>query len=334
MNDMHSQGGVATRPQRQNAGIDVSKQHLDVCLRDELWRVPNEASGWDGLIAKCKAGDVDLVVLEASGGYERGIVCALQQAGLQVARVNARQARDFARSMGVLAKTDRLDARLLRDFADVLSRHDKRQRYITAPVEERRVELVALMTRRRQLVEMRVAEGNRLEQARSSLTVRSIKKILRAIDQQLGAIDADIDDHLERHFKEQRELLDSVKGVGPVTTLTLLATMPELGVLSRREVTALSGLAPVADDSGPRNGKRHICGGRREVRNVLYMATLSAVVHNPAIRDFHRRLIAAGKPKKVALVASMRKLLTILNAIMRDGTRWNALRHLQPPKEA
>jgi len=326
--NMHPQGGVANRDQRPNAGVDVCKQHLDVCLSTLELRVTNDATGWDVLIAKFKEADVDLVVLEATGGYERGLVCALQGAGTTVARVNPRQARDFAKSMGVLAKTDQVDARTLRDFGDVLARHKDRAKFITPMVDEQRQVLAELMARRRQLVDMRVAESNHLEHA-GKHAVRSIKSVLKTLDRQLQAIEHEIDDHMDRHFKDQRTLLDSVKGVGPVTILTLTAALPELGNLGRRQIAKLVGVAPLADDSGPRKGKRRIWGGRADVRAVVYMAALVAIRHNPTIKDFHSRLIAAGKPKKVAIVACMRKLLTILNAMLRDHALWNAARHLQ-----
>jgi transposase len=325
---MHPQGGVASRDHRPNAGIDVAKQHLDACWAGVELRVANDASGWDELTAKLKAAEVDLVLVEATGGYERGLVCALQGGGITVARVNPRQARDFAKSMGVLAKTDRVDARLLRDFADVVSRHKDRAHYITPLIEVERLELAALTTRRRQLVEMRVAEANRLEQA-NKLTYRSIKRVIAMLDKQIAQIDKDADDHLDRHFKSQRKLLDSVKGVGPVTILTLIAQLPELGLLNRRQISKLVGLAPLANDSGQRKGPRRIWGGRAPVRAVLYMATLSAIRHNPVIRQFHSRLIAAGKAKKVAIVACMRKLLVILNAMLRDQAQWSAVKQLQ-----
>jgi transposase len=331
--NMNPQGGVAKRDQRPNAGIDVSKQHLDACWGNEEQRLVNDASGWDVLIAKFKSADIDLVVIEATGGYERGLVCALQGAGITVARVNPRQARDFAKSMGVLAKTDRVDARTLRDFADVLARHQERHKYITPLIDARRRELAALMTRRRQLVDMRVAESNRLEQA-SARAVRSIKCVLRTLDKQIATIDRDADDHLDRHFKAQCTLLDSVKGVGPVTIMTVVSALPELGRLQRRQIAKLVGVAPLADDSGPRKGIRRIWGGRSEVRSVVYMATLSAITHNPVIKIFYDRLITAGKPKKVAIVACMRKLLTILNAMLRDQTMWDADKHLQTSKKA
>ena len=313
---------------RPNAGIDVSKQHLDVCLLAEAWRLDNDARGWDGLIAKLQATGVDLVVVEATGGYERGLVCALQGAGIAVARVNPRQSHDFAKSMGVLAKTDRVDARTLRDFADVLARHPDRAKYITPVIEAERVRLGALMARRRQLVEMRVAEHNRLELA-DERAVLSITNVLNMLDAEIAAVEADIDQLLDEHFKEQRDLLDSFKGVGPVTILTLSSALPELGQLKRRQIAKLVGVAPLADDSGSRSGKRRIWGGRAPVRAVIYMAALSAIAHNPAIKVFHSRLIAAGKPKKVAIVACMRKLLTILNAMLRDKKMWDATKHIQ-----
>lgn len=313
----------------QNAGVDVSKQHLDMCFGAEQERVQNNEAGWNALVAKFLGGQVDLVVLEATGGYERGLVCALQGAGIAVARMNPRQARDFAKSMGVLGKTDRVDARCLRDFADVLARHKERSKYITAPVEAHREALASLVVRRRQLVEMRVAEANRLDHS-TKLTARSIRSIIKALDKQLAGIDEDIDRLLEEHFQSQRTLLDSAKGVGPVTILTLTALLPELGRLQRRQITKLVGVAPLPCDSGTYKGKRRIWGGRAEVRSVLYMAALTAKQHNPVIRAFYERLVAAGKPAKVALVACMRKLLTILNAMLRDSTRWDAARHLRP----
>lgn len=325
--NMNLQGGVAKDEVRPNAGIDVSKHRLDVCCGAQMLQVTNDARGWDELAAKLREVQADLVVLEATGGYERGVLCALQTAGLCVARVNPRQARDFAKSMGVLAKTDQVDARVLRDFADVLARHAGRAQYITPMLEQARQTLAELMTRRRQLVDMRVAEHNRLEHA-GPKAARSIHSVIKLLDKQLGSIDQQIDDHMDRHFGPQRQLLDTVKGVGPVTILTLTATLPELGRLGRRQIAKLVGVAPLADDSGKRQGKRLTWGGRAEVRSVVYMAAIVAMRHNPVIRAFYERLVAAGKPKKVAIVACMRKLLTILNAMLRDQTAWNAARHI------
>jgi transposase len=329
--NMHQQEWVANSSQRPNAGVDVSKQHLDACWADQELRVGNEAGGWDELIAKLKASNVDLVVVEATGGYERGLVCALQQAGLCVARLNPRQSRDFAKSMGTLAKTDRVDARVLRDFADVISRHKDRHKYITLPSDAYRDELSALMVRRRQLVGMHVSESNRLELA-NKRAKRSILSVMRVLDKQIQQIDAEVERHIDDHFEGQRKLLDSVKGVGPVTILTVLAALPELGTLGRKAIAKLVGLAPLANDSGPRKGQRHIWGGRAEVRAVVYMATVSATQHNPVIRAHYEHLLAVGKPKKVALVACMRKLMTILNAMVRDGTLWDPTKSISAQK--
>lgn len=327
--NMDLQGRVTNEVARPNAGIDVSKQHLDVCCGAHERRLVNDVGGWDELTAMLQAWRVDVVVVEATGGYERGVVCALQRAGLCVARVNPRQARDFAKSMGVLAKTDRVDARTLREFSDVIARHEKRAQYITPLQERAREELAELMTRRRQLVDMRVAEGNRLEHA-GAQAARSIRSVLKVLDQQIAQLDKRIDDHMDRHFKGQKQLLDSAKGVGAVTTLTLTAALPELGRLSRRQIGKLVGVAPLADDSGRRKGKRRTWGGRSEVRAVLYMATTVAMRHNRVIKTFYERLLGAGKPKKVAIVACMRKLLTILNAMLRDQSAWDDNRHLHP----
>ena len=331
--NMNLQGGVASRDLKPNVGVDVCKQHLDVCLGAVERRVANDADGWDVLITMFQQAGIDLVALEATGGYERGLVCALQSAGMTVARLNPRQARDFAKSMGVLAKTDQVDARALRDFADVLARHKDRAKYITPMVDALRQELAQMMTRRRQLVDMRVAESNHLEHA-DKRSARSIQSVLRVLDKQLEAIDAGVDGHMDQHFKDQHKLLNSVKGVGPVTILTLTAALPELGRLGRRQIAKLVGVAPLADDSGPRKGKRRIWGGRADVRAVVYMAALVAIRHNDVIKVFHKRLIDAGKPKKVAIVACMRKLLTILNAMLRDQVLWDATRHVQTLKIA
>lgn len=325
--NMHQQGGVAKDEGRPNVVIDVSKQCLDVCCGSQMLQAANDARGWDELAAKLREAQVDLVVLEATGGYERGVLCALQAAGVCVARVNPRQARDFAKSMGVLAKTDQVDARVLRDFADVLAWHASRGQYVAPMLEQARQTLAELMTRRRQLVDIRVAEHNRLEHA-GPKAARSIHSVIKLLDKQLESIDRQIDDHMDQHFGQQRRLLDSVKGVGPVTILMLTATLPELGRLGRRQIAKLVGAAPLADDSGKRQGKRLTWGGRAKVRSVVYMAAIVAMRHNPVIRAFYERLVEAGKPKKVAIVACMRKLLTILNAMLRDQATWNAARHI------
>jgi transposase len=323
MMNMYQQGG-ATEGKRPNAGIDVSKDFLDVCVGDAEVRMPNDPTGCAAVVELMLSSQVDLVVLEATGGFERGAVGALQDAALVVARVNPRQARDFAKSMGALAKTDKVDARLLRDFANVIANHKDRAKYVTPMVEPERQLLSEMITRRRQLIEMQVAEGNRLAGARHKDMVRSIKRMLRAIESQIKELDEDIDNHLDGHFGPQKALLDTVKGVGPVTIMTMIAALPELGRLDRRAISKLVGVAPLSNDSGHRRGKRSIWAGRSHVRAVLYMAALVAKVHNPIIKAFFDRLVAAGKPKKVALVACMHKLLTILNAMMRDQRVWAA----------
>ena len=333
MVNMNQQGGVTGGAVRPNAGIDVSKQYLDVCLGKEQWRLGNDAKGWDEAITKLRSAEVDLIVVEATGGYERGLVSSLQAAGLTVARVNPRQARDYAKSMGELAKTDTIDARILRDFGDAIARRADRSKYITAMVDEHRAQLSELVVRRRQLVEMRVAEANRLEHARGP-AARSIRAVLKTLDKQLADVDRDADGLMEAYFKGQAKLLDSVQGVGPVTILTLTSALPELGRLGRRQITKLVGVVPLANDSGKRKGVRTTWGGRANVRSVVYMAALSATRHNPVIKAFYERLLAAGKPKKVALVACMRKLLTILNAMLRDNATWDASRHCQAPQNA
>lgn len=327
MMNMHSQGGVAS-PAAINAGVDVAKEHLDVSCGGRHERVANDAAGWEVTCARLVEAQVDLVVLEASGGYERGLVCALQTAGLKVVVLNPRQVREFAKSMGYLAKTDKVDARVLEELADVLARRKDRDRFIKEVPDPHREALRALMQRRRQLVDIHVAEQQRLNMAHKAAK-RSIMRMLKELQRQIDELDKQIDKDLDDHFSEQRKYLDSVKGVGAVTIVTVLSVLPELGHLNRRKISKLVGLAPLADDSGKRKGHRRIWGGRKEVRNVFFMATMSAVQHNPAIRAFYERLIAAGKPKMVAITACMRKLLVILNALLRDSVTWDAARAIQ-----
>lgn len=324
--NVHQQGREMTPAARPNAGIDVSKDWLDATWSSEAARFRHDAEGIKQLAASLRQAEVDLIVLEATGGYEVALAAALQAEGWSVVVVNPRQARDFAKSMGVLAKTDRVDARVLRDFANVIAAHPERQRYVRALPDQTRAELAALVMRRRQLLDMRVAEGVRLAQARYKVARRSVLAIVKALDKQLASVDADIDQLMREHFQETLKWLDTVKGVGPVTLSTLTALLPELGQLSGRAISALVGVAPLARDSGTHRGKRHTWGGRSEVRSVLYMATLTAVRHNPVLKRFHQRLLEVGKPPKVALVACMRKLIVILNAMARDKSPWDANR--------
>jgi transposase len=305
---------------RVYVGIDVSSQRLDVAIGDDpLESFDNDDAGVVALCQRLSAVGCELIVLEATGGYEALAVASLAGAGLPVRVINPRQVRDFAKATGLLAKTDALDARLLRQFAE-------RIRPVVLPHKsEATRELAALVARRRELVQMLTAEKNRLKLATRRVG-RDITAHIRFLEKRIQ----DSDDELKRRieadddFRITDELLRSVPSVGRVSSSTLIALLPELGALTHRRIAALVGLAPWNDDSGKRNGRRHIWGGRSEVRSVLYMATISALRSNPVIRTTYQRLVAAGKPKKVAIVACMRKLLTILNAIVRDQTPWNS----------
>lgn len=306
---------------RCSVGIDVSKDSLDIFIDSsaEEYRLANQAGDIAALVERLKAASPDYIVVEASGGFESGVVTALATGGLAVCRVSPQRVRSFARAVGELAKTDRLDARLLarygRDCRPPLSRLS----------DTETAELEALLQRRRQLIEMHVAEKNRLETA-PRVVARQLKEHLRWLEKRIADSDKELRQRLARTavWREQDELVQSVPGVGPVMSLTLLASLPELGSLNRKQIAALVGVAPFARDSGRRRGKRHTSGGRRTVRTVLYMATLSAVRFNPVLKEFYERLKSAGKVSKVALTACSRKLLTILNAMVRDKTKWRA----------
>ncbi len=313
-------------------GIDVSKATLDIAASSaiEQFSVANDADGFDAIIAELRKHAVALVLMEATGGLEAAVACALQAEGFEIAVVNPRQARDFARAMGYLAKTDRIDARALAQMAGVINRHPQRDRFIRALPDADRQVLNAMVVRRRQLITMLVAERNRLYPAHPQ-SRKSINIIIKALEDELARIDKDMNTHIRNHFKELSERLNSIKGVGTMTVATLLAEVPELGRLSRREISALVGVAPVNRDSGTMIGRRTIFGGRAGVRTALYMAALVATRFNPVIKAFYTRLVAAGKPKKVALVACMRKLLTILNAMLRKNEGWDdSYHHIAP----
>jgi transposase len=310
-------------------GIDVSKAHLDVFVSGgglSKSRFLNDEEGRAALAAELSPLGPTLVLLEASGGYEAETVQVLVVAGLRVAVINPRQARDFAKAMGTLAKTDRLDARLLADLAAVVARRDDLPRFLSKPADKERLDLQALVTRRRQLVSMLVAEKQRLSQARPSVRA-SITALVAAIESQLEEIDRDLEVKVRTNYTALRDLLTSTKGVGPVFSTTIIAELPEIGRLNRYQIAALVGVAPFARESGVYRGKRQIAGGRSQLRRALYMATLCAIRYNPLISTFYQRLVAAGKPKKVALVACMRKLLTILNAMVRDNRAFDPCLH-------
>lgn len=305
-------------------GVDVAKAHLDVAaiegrLAGTRWG--NDTEGQAALLAALQSLPVALVVMEATGGYEVPLVCALQAAGLPVAVVNPRQARDFARSMGGLAKTDRIDAQMLAALAAVLARRSDLARFLRPLLTAEQQDLAALVTRRRQLVAMLVAERHRLLLARTPVRP-SLEALIAAIRQQLNEVEAQMAEHVQRHHGELERLLRSAGGIGRIASATLIAQLPELGRLNRRQIGALVGVAPFARDSGASRGHRRVEGGRFDLRSTLYMATLVATRCNPAIRVFYQRLVTAGKPKKLALIAAMRKLITILNAMVRDARHY------------
>jgi len=300
-------------------GIDVAKAQLEFACqpRGESGTVPNADDGIRELVTRCQALTPTLIVLEATGGYEAALVAALATAGLPVVVANPRQVRDFAKATGQLAKTDALDAQVLALFAE-------RVRPVPRPLPDAAIQaLDALLTRRRQLVEMLTAERNRLLIARSAVR-RDLHQHIRFLERRLREADDDLHTAVKASpaWRVKDDLLQSVPGVGRVVSLTLLAELPELGRLSHKEIAALVGVAPLNRDSGTLRGKRLVYGGRAPVRAVLYMAALVASKCNPVIRAFYLRLRAAGKPAKLALTACMRKLLTILNAIARDGAPW------------
>ena len=297
-------------------GIDVSKATLDWSRTDDGRHasVAYDRTQLERLIRELREHPVTLVVCEATGGLERELVGTLIAAGLPVAVVNGRQVRDFARSSGQLAKTDRLDAASIAAFGVAVKPR------IHVPKDELTQVLSDQMTRRQQLVSMRVDEGNRLERAPKAVR-KNIRKHIEWLDRQIRALDSDIDGTLKAspQWQAKLELLQGLKGIGPVARASLMAWLPELGHLNRKAIAALVGLAPFPSDSGTMRGKRVIWGGRKVVRNALYMATLVATQHNPTIRANYQRLLQRGKPKKLALVACMRKLLTIVNALFKTN---------------
>ena len=305
-------------------GIDVSKAQLDVAVRPtgKRWVLPYDETGIEGLIPQIVDLEPALVLLEATGGLELPLVAALAAAALPVVVVNPRQVRDFAKATGTLAKTDTLDAGVLAHFADAV-------RPEVRPLQDAETQVLnSLTARRHQVMTMLVSEKNRLGTASGAVSPRAVSPRIEAhiawLEQELSDLDKGLRQTLRRSpvWREQDDLLRTVPGVGPQLSLTLLAHLPELGTLDRKQIAALVGVAPYNRDSGTRRGKRAVWGGRSRVRAVLYMGALVASRHNPAIRDFYQRLLAAGKPKKVALVASMRKLLVTLNAMLKHGYPW------------
>lgn len=306
-------------------GIDVSKQRLDVAVRlsggqaaDDMWQMTNNKAGIEALVARLEKLAPTLVVIEATGGLEEPSFLELAAAGLCVSVVNPRQAREFAKASGRLAKTDQLDARALAHYAEAMRPRP------TQPPDEHLRRLVALMVRRRQLKQMIVAERNRLHATSESAIRADIQEHLEWLhhkEQQVSdKVNQAVSEHVE--WRQKERLLRSAKGVGPVLAATLISELPELGALGRKQIASLAGVAPLCRDSGKLRGTRSVWGGRARVRSMLYLGTIAARRSNPVIKAMYERLVAAGKPSKVALVACMHKLLTVLNAMLRDGKPW------------
>jgi transposase len=305
-------------------GVDVSKDTLDVCIEagegEVLYRLAYDANGVGEVCALLGAQLPELIVLEATGGLETRLASELVAQGFAVAVVNPRQVRDFARCKGELAKTDRLDARVLCAFARAI-----RPAARGIPDAATR-ELAELLARRRQLVEMRAQESQRVYTAATKAAQKSLKAHIAWLDKRIDEIDGELRGRLRESpaWRAKDDLLRSIPGIGDVNSFTMMARCPELGQLNRREISKLVGVAPLACDSGKHRGKRRIQGGRFDVRKTLYMAAISAMRHNASIKDFAQRLKAAGKPSKVVIVACMRKLLTIMNVVVKTGQPWNA----------
>ncbi len=301
-------------------GIDVSKARLDVCVlpSNQIWSVENNDEGHRVLTEQLRILKIELAVCEATGGFETLMASTLMLNGIPMSIVNARQVRNFAKALGILAKTDAIDAKVLAQFAQMV-----RPR-ITDTLSHEQQALEALMNRRRQLVDMLTMEKNRLALAHNRVKP-TIEKHVRWLQKQVKDADNNLRKNIEESpaWKVSIDLLASFKGVGIVTAVTLIAALPELGQLNRRAIAALVGIAPFNCDSGGMRGYRRIWGGRAQVRSALYMAALSAARYNPIIKEFYTRLLTAGKKPKVALVACMRKILTILNAMMKNQKAWN-----------
>jgi transposase len=316
---------------RRFVGIDVSKATLEFAVAGQSKTVvfANDDGGIKTLLTHLRTlGDVGAIVLEATGGLERAAAMAICAAEFPVMVVNPRQAHDFAKALGFLAKTDAIDARALAQFAQTLDRSEKREALLLRPPSLEQAALNELVTRRSQLIEMRVMEKNRLQNLPKGPVKKSVQSVIKLLDNQIKAIDNDIGGRLDKHFADKLLLLKGLKGVAAGTQAVLMAKLPELGFLDGQAIAKIVGVAPLNNDSGKMRGKRSTWGGRSDVRAALYMATLSAVRHNDVLRLFHERLRAKGKPKKVALVACMHKLLSIMNAILKSGIAWDPQFHV------
>ena len=301
-------------------GIDISQDNLDMAAypTGQIWQYKNNKSGIAKTVAKLKAINPELIVMEATGGLEQALKNAIDEAGLAVAVVNPKRIRDHGRSMGMLAKTDKLDAKVMAHFAAKIEPQPQ------PPRDKAEQELDSLVTRRNQISDMLTAERNRLKEYLPPAVQQDIKEHILWLEAKLKGLDKEVKDKVQQNpvFCEKAKLYKSMKGVGDILSSTLIAKLPELGILNQKEIGALVGLAPLNKDSGKLRGKRMIQGGRAMVRKVLYMPVLSATRFNPVIRDLYQRLIGKGKLQKVALVACMHKMITILNSMAKNNTPW------------
>jgi len=305
----------------ETIGIDVSKSVFDVAAfsGDSLGRYDYTSAGMRQAVRAMRRLKPERIVMEATGGYEARLARYLHEHGLPVAVVNPRRVRDFARATGRMAKTDKIDAAIIARFAGML---DPRP---TPPISPEGLRRKALTARRRQLMEMRTAEKNRMDHADDRLIAGSLKAVVKTLDKEIAKVETALEEMIEADetLRDKTARLSSVPGIGPLTARTLVAELPELGEYNRRQIAALLGVAPINRDSGVFKGKRMTGGGRRELRTQLYMPTLVAIQHNPVIRRYYQRLIQTGKPKMTAVVASMRKLLVVMNTMMKNNDVWN-----------
>lgn len=313
-----------TEKAKTTVAFDVCKAVLDVHIRVDAkaFQVPNTYEGFDQIAVMLADYDVSLVLMESTGGYEDAAACYFQSVGYDVAVVNPRHARNFAIAMGQLAKTDHLDAAILADFAAVIDTRPDRARFIKPPTDEERKFLSQMVARRRQVVDLLATEKQRLSHA-DDYAKQSINKMIHFIESQLKEINKDVSFYLKKNYSGLSKLLSEIPGIGELSVGLLVGDVPELGQIGNRQLSAVIGVAPFNHDSGKRRGKRCISGGRQDVRNVLYMGVMSATRFNPVIKEFFDRLIAKGKPKKLAYIACVHKLLRIINAMVRDGTSFN-----------
>ncbi|HAK0380490.1 TPA: transposase [Salmonella enterica] len=317
-----------TEKAKTTVAFDVCKAVLDVHIRvdGKAFQVPNTDEGFDQIAVMLADYDVSLILMESTGGYEDVAACCFQSLGYDVAVINPRHARNFAIAMGQLAKTDRLDAAILADFAAVIDTRPDRARFIKPPTDEERKFLSQMVARRRQVVDLLATEKQRLSHA-DDYAKQSIDKMIISIESQLKEINEDISVYVKKNYADLSKMLSKVPGIGELSVGLLIGDVPELGNIGNRQLSAVIGVAPFNHDSGKRRGKRCISGGRQNVRNVLYMGIMSATRYNPVIKAFFDRLIAKGKSKKLAYIACVHKLLRIINAMVRDGTSFNPELH-------